>query len=235
MKKISKKAIFLPILCIIISLLICVTTSCIDTSNKNPIVTIQMDPTSKTQIGGTIQIELYPDKAPNSVNYFIGLVLNGFYNDCYVTKVMAGHLVEFGDPWYLKKNDRVIAGEFADNGYTDNDIEFVRGTVGLALDTDKEGNIDNDSAMGDFFVVLSDEAGESYLGKRAAIGKIIAGLDILDEISRIKNYPNYQPVYSARTETATLDLKGQTYPKAVTTKRKYYAGYVTEDFINGTE
>lgn len=234
-KGLIQKVIFLTILCTVLCVILATVASCVDTSNKNPVVTIELDPSSKSQIGGTIQIELFPDKAPNSVNYFIGLVLDGFYNDFYVTKVMAGHLVEFGDPWYLKKNDRVIAGEFTENGYTGNDVDFVRGTVGLALDTDREGNLDNDSAMGDFFVVLSDEAGDSYTGKRVAIGQIISGLEILEEISRIKNHVNYQPLYSARTETVTLDLKGQTYPKAITTKRKHYSGYVTDDFINDTE
>lgn len=229
-----KKVIILTVLCTILCIVTSMLSACIDTGNKNPVVTMEMDPTGKSGISGSFQIELYPDKAPNSVNYFIGLVLNGFYDDFYATKVMAGHLVEFGDPWYLKKNDRVIAGEFAENGYTGNDIKFERGTVGLCLYQDEKG-IDNDSAMGDFFVILSDDAGNDFDGKYAAIGKIVSGLDILDRISNISTSSaiSYQPMYSARTEKTTINLKGKTYPAAVTTRRKHYSGYVTDDFLNG--
>lgn len=235
-KKIIKKVILLTALCVILSTISAFGTSCIDTSNKNPVVTMNLDPEAKSGIDGSFQIELFPDKAPNSVNYFIGLALKGFYNDCYCTSVYAGHFVEFGDPWYLKKNDRVIAGEFAENEFTGNDVEFVRGTVGLSLYVDTKGVPDNDSAMGDFFVVLSDEAGASYTGKRVAIGKIVSGIEVLDEISHIKTTSiSPQPVYSARTETVTVDLKGKTYPEAVTTKRKHYSGMITDDFLEGTE
>ena len=235
-----KKVIVLTVFCVIISIVLGMLCSCVNTSNKNPVVTMKFDPESKSGIGGTVKIELYPEKAPNSVNFFIGLIYNKFYNELYATKVYAGHYVEIGDAYYIKKNDRVIAGEFTDNGYEGNDVEFERGTVGLCLDSrskNKDGELDKNSANGDIFFILSDEAGKDYTGKYAAIGKVISGIEILDKISNIgtSGAINYQPMYSARTTKTTVDLKGKTYPEAMTTRRKYYPGYVTDDFLDGEE
>lgn len=221
-KKVIKKVILLTVLCVILSSISAMGTACIDTSNKNPVVTMNFDPETDSGITGSFQIELFADKAPNSVNFFIELLNEGFYTECVTNKVVAGHLVEFSEPWYLKKSDKVIAGEFAENGYTGNDVEFVRGTVGFTLASDESGNIVNDSAMGNFFVVLSDEAGETYTGNRVAIGKIVSGIEILDQTSHLKNYPNYQPITSAKIKDASVDLKGAAYPAAITSKRELY-------------
>ena len=221
-KKVIKKVILLTVLCVILSAISAMGTSCIDTSNKNPVVTMNLDPDTDSGVTGSFHIELFADKAPNSVNFFIELINEGFYTECVTNKVVAGHLVEISEPWYLKKGDKVIEGEFEDNGYTGNDVEFVRGTVGFILYPDEKGNIDNNSAVGSFFVVLSDEAGKTYTGNRVAIGKIVSGIEILDQISQIKNYPNYQPITSAKIKDASVDLKGSTYPAAITSKREIY-------------
>ena len=235
-KNYFKRVIVLTIICSIICIITSMMSACVDTGNKNPIVTVRMDPTGKSGIGGSFRIELFPDKAPNSVNYFIELALEGFYDDLYATKVMAGHLVEFGDFSYdVKNNRRVIAGEFAENGFEGNDIKFTRGTVGLCLFKNQKGELDNDSAMGDIFITLSDEAGSDFDGKYAAIGQIVSGIEVLDRISNISTASalSYQPMYSARTEETTINLKGKSFPAAVTSIRKLYSGYVTDDFLNG--
>ena len=195
-------------------------SGCTDMSNRNPVVTFNLDPAASSGVGGSFSIELFPDKAPNSVNFFIQLVTEGYYDRINVSQVNSGVSVVIGDLGYAKMNDRVIKGEFADNGFTGNDVEFKRGTVGLMLE---EG--DPDSNYGDFFIVLSDESGEELNGKYCAIGKITEGLELLDEISLAKFYPgNHQPVYSIRTINAVVELKGRSYPEEETQERTIYPG-----------
>ena len=200
-------------------------TGCTDMSNRNPVVTFTLDPDASSHIGGTFVMELFPDKAPNSVNYFINLVIDGYYNKFNVSQVHEGSMVVFGDPWYKGGNNRVIRGEYAENGFMQNDVDFVRGTVGLAHDED-----DPDSNYGDFFIILDDAAKESMNGKFCAIGKVTEGLELLDQISCLQTTSSlkYQPYVSVRTLTVTADLKGQVYPPAETLDRKNKPGYWDE-------
>ena len=215
---IRKSAVSVLILISVIVLL--ALSGCTDMSNRNPVVTFNLDPTTSSGVGGSFSIELFPDKAPNSVNYFIQLVSEGYYNKINVSQVNSGASVVFGDLGYAKLNNRVIKGEFAENGFTGNDVEFKRGTDGLVLD---EG--DPDSNYGDFFIVLSDEAGKELNGRFCAVGKITEGIELIDEISLAKFYPgNHQPVYSIRTINAVVDLKGRSYPDAETQERTNYPG-----------
>ena len=210
------------VLILIFALMVSCTymTGCTDMSNRNPVVTFIFDPETSSGVGGTFSIELFPDKAPNSVNYFIQLVSEGYYDKLNVAEVHSGASVTIGDLGHAKLNDRVIKGEFAENGFTGNDVDIVRGTVCLKLD-----NGDPDSNYGDFFIVLSDEVGKELNGKCCAVGKVTEGLELIDDISLAKFYPgNYQPVYSIRTLKATVDLKGRSYPEAETQERTNYPG-----------
>ncbi len=203
---------------------------CVDNSNRNPVVTLTINSDNENLnengegIGGTIQIELYPDKAPNSVAYFIDFIMNKTYDNFSVSKVFSGSIVQFGDPWMSKRIHTEIEGEFKENGYEGNDVEFKRGTVGL----DRFVKDDYNSASGDFVILLSDEAGKSYTGKYAAIGEVISGMEVLEKISNIKCYPDYEPVYSIRTLSTTVDLKGVTYEKPITRERRTYPGVNTD-------
>ena len=163
--------------------------------------------------------------ADRSVSPASWIVLSGYYDDFNVSQVHAGAMVVFGDPWYAKQNDRVIKGEFAENGFEGNNVDFVRGTVGLTLD---EG--DPDSNFGDFFIVLDDAAKDDMNGKFCAIGRITEGIEILDEISMLKTAAaiKYQPYVSVRTLKVTVELKGGVYPTAETSERKNKPGYWDE-------
>ena len=213
---------------VIISLFMSVYfTGCVDNSNKNPIVTIEIDSDNKnyiaenTPISGTLQIELFPEKAPNSVAYFLDFVAKGTYDGFPVGKVLHGGVVQFGDPWMSKQIRTEIDGEFKANGFEGNDVQFKRGTV--ALDLFKAD--DYNSASGDFFVLLDDAGAKTFQDKYAAIGEIISGLELLDTISMIKNYTDNSPVYSIKTLKTTVDLKGRTYEKPITSERRMYPGY----------
>lgn len=203
------------LLCIVLLMSVCL--SCTDMSNRNPVVTFVLDESKTSGMGGTFVMELFPDKAPNSVNYVLALIDEGYYDNFFVSKVIYDSMVVFGDPWYAKKNDRVIDGEFKANGFDGNDISFTRGIVGLSLD---EG--DNNSNYGDFFIVLDDNAADSLNGNYCAIGRITEGLELIDEISRIdtSSYLKYQPYVSVATKTVTVDLKGRMYDQPVVHERK---------------
>ncbi len=80
---------------------------------KNPIVTIEM---KNEKI---IKIELYPEIAPNTVNNFISLVKNGFYNDTIFHRVIPGFMIQGGDPegTGIGGPGYSIKGEFSSNEF----------------------------------------------------------------------------------------------------------------------
>ncbi len=193
---------------------------CVQTAGGNPIVTFELDPAGRAGITGTIRVELYPDKAPNTVCNIISLIYNNFYSNLRATKVYNGSLVQFGDAWNAKHVDYAIAGEFEKNGFAQNDIKFERGVVGLS-----RHEASYDSGVGDIFFVLADELPE-YDGEYAAFGKVTEGLEILDQISALKTSAslNYEPFYSVIIEKASVDLKGEAYHEPEKLERLYYPG-----------
>lgn len=202
-------------------------SGCVDSSNKNPIVTILIDENNKNigeddlPISGEIKIELFPDKAPNSVSYFLDFITNGVYNGFPVSKALDNGVVTFGDPWMIKQIRTEIKGEFKENGFEQNDIEFKRGTVAL----DRFLPDDYDSASGDFFVLLDDEGAKQYQGKYAAIGQVVSGIEVLDAISHIKVYPNdYSPMFGIEIKNVNVNLNGKSYNKPVVYDRRTYPG-----------
>ena len=92
---------------------------------QNPVVTIKM------QNGGEIKLELYPEKAPNTVNNFISLVKNGFYDGIIFHRVISGFMIQGGDPKGVGTGGPgySIKGEFALNGFKQNDLKHSRGVI----------------------------------------------------------------------------------------------------------
>ena len=227
----SNIKIFLKIISVLVvlSMVLCFI-GCIPKSELNPTITIVINENNSNidengnPISGTIEIKLYPDKAPNSVAYFLSHVEQGIYNNFPVSKVLNDGVVTFGDPWMMKQIRTEIKGEFSDNGFEQNDIEFKRGTVAL----DRFVSADYDSASGDFFVLLDDAGAEQYQGKYAAIGEVISGIEVLDTISKIKVYPgDYSPLYSIMIKSTTAELYGLKYDEPVVQERRRYPGINT--------
>ena len=135
----------------------------------NPVVTITM------ANGDVMKAELYPEIAPNTVNNFISLVQKGFYDGLIFHRVIAGFMIQGGDP---KGNgtggsDTTIKGEFSENG-VENNISHVRGTISMARANDP------DSASSQFFIVHEDS---TFLdGQYAAFGHVTDGMDVVDAI-----------------------------------------------------
>ena len=122
--------------------------------------------------GGKMTLELYPEKAPITVDNFVKLAKSGFYNGIIFHRVIAGFMIQGGDPTGTGMGGpgHNIKGEFAANGVP-NDIKHVRGVISMAR------AYDPNSAGSQFFIMHADA---SYLdGQYAAFGKMLDGFETL--------------------------------------------------------
>ena len=127
---------------------------------QNPVVTIIMEN------GKTIKAELYPDKAPNTVNNFISLVKSGFYDGIIFHRVISGFMIQGGDPAGVGTGGPgyTIKGEFALNGFKQNDLKHTRGVLSMAR------AMNPNSAGSQFFIMHQNAA--HLDGQYAAFGKV---------------------------------------------------------------
>ncbi len=171
---------------------------------QNPQVTIEMND------GKKIVLELYPAKAPNTVNNFIDLARSGFYDGLTFHRVIEDFMIQGGDPAGVGTGGPgySIKGEFALNGFTKNDIKHVRGVISMARATDF------DSAGSQFFIMHKNAA---YLdGQYAAFGKVISGMDTVDGIATTKTDFNDKPLKPQIMKKLTVETFGESYPKPAT-------------------
>lgn len=181
-------------------------------ANRNPIVTITMEN------GGIIKAELFPEAAPNTVNNFIYLIKKGFYNGLIFHRVIPGFMIQGGDP---KGNGMggpgyCIRGEFRANGVI-NDIKHDRGVLSMAR-TQK-----NDTAGSQFFIMHADI---TYLnGQYAAFGKVISGMEVVDEIANTPRNKSDKPVDPQIMKTVEVDTFGVNYPEPATVRKRGIFGF----------
>ena len=126
--------------------------------------------------GGIMRLELYPDIAPITVENFLDLVNDGFYDGLIFHRVINNFMIQGGDPTGtgMGGSENTIKGEFAQNGVK-NDLSHTRGVISMARSQSY------DSASSQFFIVHQDS---TYLdGSYAAFGKMVDGYDVLDEIA----------------------------------------------------
>lgn len=175
------------------------------TNPDNPVATILMSD------GGIMRIELFYDKAPNTVKNFISLVQKGFYNGLIFHRVIPGFMIQGGDP----DGDGTggpgynIFGEFSNNGF-DNDISHLRGYVSMA----RRGNPYNPSAAyntagSQFFIMVADNIGLD--GDYAAFGYCFEGMEVADSIVSVQTDSNDKPLTDVVISSIQLDLRGKTY------------------------
>ena len=139
----------------------------------NPIVRITMDS------GKVIRLELYPETAPITVENFLDLVKKGFYNGLTFHRIISGFMIQGGDPDGngMGGPGHSIKGEFKSNG-VDNPIKHEKGVISMAR------SMDPNSAGSQFFIMH--EAAPHLDGQYAAFGKVIEGLDVVDEIASVE-------------------------------------------------
>lgn len=147
---------------------------------------VQEDVTAET-IGFTIELsdggvmsgELYPSVAPTTVENFVKLANEGFYEGLIFHRVIPGFMIQGGgmDKDFNPKEAKSIKGEFTSNGFK-NDLKHTRGVISMARTQVP------DSASSQFFIMHQDYP--SLDGEYAAFGKITEGLDVVDRIAESK-------------------------------------------------
>lgn len=169
----------------------------------NPIATIKMEN------GGLIKIELYPEIAPNTVNNFISLVKKKFYDGLIFHRVINGFMIQGGCPdgTGTGSPNYKIKGEFSSNKFP-NDLKHSEGIISMARAQDP------DSAGSQFFIMHKTS---SHLdGSYAAFGKVIEGMEVVNEIASTKVDYYDKPYDEQKIECVTLELFGKDYDEPET-------------------
>ncbi len=149
--------------------------------------------------GGVMQLELYPDKAPKTVANFVKLAKEGFYDGLTFHRIIEGFMIQGGDPMGtgMGGSDENIVGEFAMNGFTQNDIKHVRGVISMARATNPN------SASSQFFIMHEDAP--HLDGQYAAFGMLTEGFDVLDRLAQTEvGFDGQTPVAKPVIKTITV-------------------------------
>lgn len=167
-------------------------------SESNPIVTLTMEN------GGEIEIELYPEVAPNTVANFISLVEEEFYDGLIFHRVIPGFMIQGGDPEGIGTGDPgySIPGEFEANGF-DNNLIHERGVISMARSQNP------DSAGSQFFIMVKDSP--HLDGEYAGFGKVTSGIEVADDIVDVDTDQADKPKKDQVIESITVDTKGIDY------------------------
>ena len=173
---------------------------------ENPIVTFNF------QDGTKIVAELYPEVAPNTVNNFISLVKHGYYDGLTFHRVINGFMIQggcpdgngTGGPGYC------IKGEFSSNGFK-NDLKHSEGVLSMAR------AMSPDSAGSQFFIMHKNSP--HLDGEYAAFGKVIEGMDIVDNIACCKTDMADRPMMDVMIQSVCVDTKGVDYANPELIKR----------------
>lgn len=167
---------------------------------KNPIVTIVMED------GGEIEIELFPEIAPNTVNNFVSLARSGYYDGTIFHRVIPGFMIQGGDPEGTGRGGPgySIRGEFSANGFN-NDLRHSRGVISMART--QEPN----SAGSQFFIMVADSP---HLDRQyAAFGRVRSGIEVVDRIVATPRNAADRPQQDQRMERVTVEEFGVEYPE----------------------
>ncbi len=164
----------------------------------NPIVTITMEN------GDIMKAELYPEIAPNTVNNFISLIQEGFYNGLTFHRVIPGFMIQggcpigngTGGPGYS------IKGEFSQNGFP-NALAHTEGVLSMAR------AMNPNSAGSQFFIMHKDAP--HLDGAYAAFGKITQGMDVVDRIANVPTDFRDCPREAQKIQSMTVDTQGVGY------------------------
>ena len=166
---------------------------------SNPIVTITLED------GRVMRGELYPEKAPNTVNNFISLANKGYYDGLIFHRVIPGFMIQggcpngngMGGPGYH------IKGEFIQNGVA-NYLKHTYGVLSMARSMMK------DSAGSQFFIMTSNSP--HLDGAYAAFGKVLTGMETAEAIVNTKTDYSDKPLVPQVIQSIRVETFGQVYP-----------------------
>lgn len=167
---------------------------------QNPVVTIEMEN------GDKIKAELYPETAPNTVNNFLSLIQDGYYNGLIFHRVINGFMIQggcpegsgMGGPGYS------IKGEFSENGF-ENNLKHTEGVLSMAR------SMMPDSAGSQFFIMH--KTSPHLDGQYAAFGKVIEGMEVVNRIAEAATDYEDRPLENQVMQTVTVDTFGVDYPE----------------------
>lgn len=147
--------------------------------------------------GALIKLELYPEVAPKTVANFEKLVSEGFYDGLTFHRVIPGFMIQGGDPLGngMGGAEEKIVGEFRQNGFQ-NDLKHTRGVISMAR------SMNPNSASSQFFIMHKDAP--HLDGAYAAFGKVIEGMEAVDEIASIPTDFSDRPKIAVRMKKVYL-------------------------------
>jgi len=159
----------------------------------NPIITIEMEN------GGVIKAELYPEIAPITVENFVKLTKQGFYDGLIFHRVIAGFMIQGGDPTGTGMGGpgHTIKGEFRNNGVVNN-IKHERGVLSMAR------SMMPNSAGSQFFIMHKNAP--HLDGSYAAFGRVIEGIEVVDEIACTQTGAMDRPVKDQKMKKVTVEI-----------------------------
>lgn len=169
--------------------------------SKNPMVSIVMED------GQVMKAELYPEIVPNTVNNFISLIKQGFYDGLIFHRVIPGFMIQGGCPQGsgMGGPGYSIKGEFSSNGFN-NGLKHEKGVLSMARTAMPN------SAGSQFFIMA---ASSPHLdGDYAAFGKVIEGLEVVDKIVAAPRDFRDKPQEAQRIQQVSIETFGIAYPEA---------------------
>lgn len=170
---------------------------------NNPKITFTMENGSK------MVAELYPEIAPNTVRNFISLVKKGFYDGLIFHRVIPGFMIQGGDPDGRGTGGPgySIRGEFLMNGVV-NELKHTRGVLSMA-------RAQHPDSAGSQFFIMSDAA-PHLDGQYAAFGKVIEGLETIDEIISVPTDMMDKPLEDQKIRSVTAETFDVDFPEPET-------------------
>jgi len=169
---------------------------------SNPIVTITLEN------GQVMTGELYPEKAPNTVNNFIALANSGYYDGLTFHRVIPGFMIQGGCPegTGMGGPGYSIRGEFSGNKFEKNDLKHTLGVLSMAR------SMSPDSAGSQFFIMV--DAAPHLDGQYAAFGRITENTEAAVEVSRVpRDMMNDKPKKPQVIASIRVDTLGEEYPE----------------------
>ena len=147
--------------------------------------------------GKSMEAELYPDVAPITVENFLKLVKEEFYDGLIFHRVIKGFMIQGGDPTGtgMSGSKETIKGEFLANGVVNN-LKHTRGVLSMAR------TMDPNSASSQFFIMHDDAP--HLDGQYAAFGKITEGIEVVDEIAESPTDYRDKPLEDQRIKTIEI-------------------------------
>ena len=147
---------------------------------------------------GTVALTIDADIAPVTVTNFVNLANADFYDGLTFHRIINGFMMQGGDPegTGMGGSKDTIKGEFASNGWKQNTLSHKRGVISMA-----RTNMPN-SASSQFFIMHAD--GEFLDGQYAAFGKVVEGIEVVDEIASVSTDMRDKPRVPQTIKTITI-------------------------------